>query len=169
MAAGPSSQFHWRGSNCESNPSTSSEYASSTSAATSTPASSIIIPSPAASGPSPLPTLLEQGMETTEEDSTIKVEPEVDAEDKIEPDPPPTDSSSTRFASGSYKCNFQGCNTAPFQTQYLLNSHMNVHSNTRSHFCPVDGCPRGPGGQWFKRKNEMIRHAPLRQVGSSIG
>lgn len=57
-----------------------------------------------------------------------------------------------------YVCTFPSCTAAPFQTQYLLNSHQNVHSNQRPHFCPVEGCPRGPSGQGFKRKNEMIRY-----------
>lgn len=60
--------------------------------------------------------------------------------------------------SGSFKCTHPGCTAAPFQTQYLLNSHANVHSQDRPHFCPVDGCPRGIGGKGFKRKNEMMRH-----------
>ncbi|KAF8471863.1 hypothetical protein BDZ91DRAFT_653067 [Kalaharituber pfeilii] len=59
---------------------------------------------------------------------------------------------------GTFKCQFAGCTAAPFQTQYLLNSHANVHSQTRPHFCPVPGCPRGEKGRGFKRKNEMIRH-----------
>ncbi|EGO57542.1 hypothetical protein NEUTE1DRAFT_121942 [Neurospora tetrasperma FGSC 2508] len=59
---------------------------------------------------------------------------------------------------GTYVCKFQGCNAAPFQTQYLLNSHANVHSSARPHYCPVPGCSRGEGGRGFKRKNEMIRH-----------
>ncbi|KAJ5106171.1 hypothetical protein N7456_002846 [Penicillium angulare] len=59
---------------------------------------------------------------------------------------------------GSYKCTHPGCTAPPFQTQYLLNSHANVHSQDRPHFCPVDGCPRGLGGKGFKRKNEMMRH-----------
>ncbi|OJJ39762.1 hypothetical protein ASPWEDRAFT_391576 [Aspergillus wentii DTO 134E9] len=59
---------------------------------------------------------------------------------------------------GSYKCRHPGCNALPFQTQYLLNSHANVHSQDRPHFCPVEGCPRALGGKGFKRKNEMIRH-----------
>ncbi|KAL4929319.1 uncharacterized protein BDV17DRAFT_290963 [Aspergillus undulatus] len=59
---------------------------------------------------------------------------------------------------GTFKCSHPGCNAAPFQTQYLLNSHANVHSQDRPHFCPIEGCPRGPGGKGFKRKNEMIRH-----------
>jgi len=66
------------------------------------------------------------------------------------------------FANGSpplgYSCTYPGCTAPPFQTQYLLNSHTNVHSNQRPHFCLVKGCPRGPGGQGFKRKNEMIRY-----------
>jgi hypothetical protein len=57
-----------------------------------------------------------------------------------------------------YRCTFPGCNSAPFQTQYLLNAHANVHSSARPHYCPVAGCPRGEGGRGFKRKNEMIRH-----------
>ncbi|KAF2269357.1 hypothetical protein CC78DRAFT_453198 [Lojkania enalia] len=57
-----------------------------------------------------------------------------------------------------YRCEHPGCTAAPFQTQYLLNSHMNVHSQIRPHYCPVKGCPRGEGGKGFKRKNEMIRH-----------
>ncbi|KAF2643227.1 hypothetical protein P280DRAFT_246801 [Massarina eburnea CBS 473.64] len=59
---------------------------------------------------------------------------------------------------GGFKCDYLGCNAAPFQTQYLLNSHANVHSQTRPHFCPVPDCPRSEGGKGFKRKNEMIRH-----------
>jgi len=60
--------------------------------------------------------------------------------------------------SAVYVCTFQGCTAAPFQTQYLLNSHANVHSSARPHYCPVKGCPRSEGGKGFKRKNEMIRH-----------
>ncbi|KAJ5787951.1 hypothetical protein N7457_002941 [Penicillium paradoxum] len=59
---------------------------------------------------------------------------------------------------GSYKCAHPGCTAAPFQTQYLLNSHANVHSQERPHFCPVEGCSRAVGGKGFKRKNEMMRH-----------
>ncbi|KAK4106424.1 hypothetical protein N658DRAFT_414860 [Parathielavia hyrcaniae] len=59
---------------------------------------------------------------------------------------------------GSYVCNVPGCTALPFQTQYLLNSHANVHSSARPHYCPVPGCPRAEGGKGFKRKNEMIRH-----------
>ncbi|RCI13705.1 hypothetical protein L249_7896 [Ophiocordyceps polyrhachis-furcata BCC 54312] len=59
---------------------------------------------------------------------------------------------------GIYVCDFSGCTAPPFQTQYLLNSHANVHSSARPHYCPVKGCPRSEGGKGFKRKNEMIRH-----------
>ncbi|KAI5863195.1 hypothetical protein GGS23DRAFT_605239 [Durotheca rogersii] len=59
---------------------------------------------------------------------------------------------------GVFVCTVQGCNAPPFQTQYLLNSHLNVHSSARPHYCPVKGCPRSEGGKGFKRKNEMIRH-----------
>ncbi|KAB8349812.1 hypothetical protein FH972_023825 [Carpinus fangiana] len=57
-----------------------------------------------------------------------------------------------------YRCQYAGCTAPPFQTQYLLNSHANVHSQNRPHFCPVADCPRSEGGKGFKRKNEMIRH-----------
>jgi hypothetical protein len=67
------------------------------------------------------------------------------------------------FTSSNFKCTFTGCTAAPFQTQYLLNSHANVHSSNRPHFCPVADCPRGPGGKGFKRKNEMIRHGLVHQ------
>ncbi|KAK3896630.1 hypothetical protein C8A05DRAFT_20436 [Staphylotrichum tortipilum] len=59
---------------------------------------------------------------------------------------------------GSYPCKVPGCTAPPFQTQYLLNSHANVHSSSRPHYCPVPGCARGETGKGFKRKNEMIRH-----------
>lgn len=61
-------------------------------------------------------------------------------------------------STGVYVCPWTDCTAAPFQTQYLLNSHANVHSSARPHFCPVKGCPRSEGGKGFKRKNEMIRH-----------
>jgi hypothetical protein len=59
---------------------------------------------------------------------------------------------------GSFHCTFPRCSAPPFQTQYLLNSHANVHSSSRPHYCPVSGCARSEGGKGFKRKNEMIRH-----------
>ncbi|KAH7313253.1 hypothetical protein B0I35DRAFT_268318 [Stachybotrys elegans] len=59
---------------------------------------------------------------------------------------------------GQYVCTVAGCNAPPFQTQYLLNSHANVHSSERPHYCRVPGCHRGEAGKGFKRKNEMIRH-----------
>ncbi|KAI1369095.1 hypothetical protein F5Y08DRAFT_325512 [Xylaria arbuscula] len=79
---------------------------------------------------------------------------------------PPTDRIADRMSIdsmtnpqvGQFICTFQGCNAQPFQTQYLLNSHANVHSSARPHYCPVKGCPRSEGGKGFKRKNEMIRH-----------
>ncbi|KAH8155775.1 uncharacterized protein LAJ45_00787 [Morchella importuna] len=62
------------------------------------------------------------------------------------------------LSAGVFKCEYQGCKAQPFQTQYLLNSHANVHSSARPHYCPVKGCTRAEGGKGFKRKNEMIRH-----------
>lgn len=75
---------------------------------------------------------------------------------------------------GGFQCTYTGCTAQPFQTQvsdvlansgqvltfnqYLLNSHANVHSQNRPHYCAVKGCPRSEGGKGFKRKNEMIRH-----------
>ncbi|KAL4907521.1 hypothetical protein BDW74DRAFT_125556 [Aspergillus multicolor] len=70
----------------------------------------------------------------------------------------PSSQGSTAAPSGTFKCSHPGCTAPPFQTQYLLNSHANVHSQDRPHFCPIEGCSRGPGGKGFKRKNEMIRH-----------
>lgn len=66
-------------------------------------------------------------------------------------------------AVGGFKCNKEGCTAAPFSTQYLLNSHANVHSEDRPHFCPVPGCSHAEGGKGFKRKNEMIRHGLVHQ------
>lgn len=66
--------------------------------------------------------------------------------------------SSTPTQVGTYKCDVEGCTAAPFVTQYLLNSHKNVHSNERPHYCPIASCPRSKPGHGFKRKNEMIRH-----------
>ncbi|KAH7126999.1 hypothetical protein B0J11DRAFT_291364 [Dendryphion nanum] len=64
---------------------------------------------------------------------------------------------------GGFKCDHLGCTAPPFQTQYLLNSHANVHTQNRPHFCPVPDCPRGEAGKGFKRKNEMIRHGLVHQ------
>ncbi|KAI4208008.1 MAG: hypothetical protein LQ348_000378 [Seirophora lacunosa] len=70
---------------------------------------------------------------------------------------------SGNLVTGTFKCDFPGCTAAPFQTQYLLNSHANVHSQNRPHYCPVKTCPRSEGGKGFKRKNEMIRHGLVHQ------
>lgn len=59
---------------------------------------------------------------------------------------------------GVFRCEHPGCTAVSFQTQYLLNSHANVHSQNRPHYCPVKDCSRSEGGKGFKRKNEMIRH-----------
>jgi hypothetical protein len=40
---------------------------------------------------------------------------------------------------GGFQCSYPGCTAQPFQTQYLLNSHANVHSSNRPHYCPVKG------------------------------
>lgn len=72
-------------------------------------------------------------------------------------DPMSLDNISNPMGPG-YQCTEPGCHAPPFQTQYLLSSHANVHSSARPHYCPVPGCPRGEAGKGFKRKNEMIRH-----------
>ncbi|KAF3925389.1 hypothetical protein ABW21_db0202795 [Orbilia brochopaga] len=72
-------------------------------------------------------------------------------------------SQSSPSVPGGFKCTEEGCTAAPFSTQYLLNSHANVHSEDRPHFCPVPGCSRAEGGKGFKRKNEMIRHGLVHQ------
>ncbi|KAH7078804.1 hypothetical protein BKA63DRAFT_531599 [Paraphoma chrysanthemicola] len=79
--------------------------------------------------------------------------------------PPPNGSGIQQIGSigGTFRCEYAGCNAPPFQTQYLLNSHTNVHSQNRPHYCPVSGCPRSEGGKGFKRKNEMIRHGLVHQ------
>jgi len=59
---------------------------------------------------------------------------------------------------GGFQCTHPGCTAQPFQTQYLLNAHANVHSSNRPHYCSVKGCPRSEGGKGFKRKNQTIRH-----------
>ncbi|EEP81855.1 predicted protein [Uncinocarpus reesii 1704] len=65
---------------------------------------------------------------------------------------------STPQNTGGFKCDYPGCTAEPFQTQYLLNSHANVHSDNRPYYCPVKDCSRSKGRRGFKRKNEMIRH-----------
>ena len=69
-----------------------------------------------------------------------------------------TPTTTTSNPPSAFKCHHPGCTAAPFQTQYLLNSHTNVHSSDRPHYCPVKNCSRSQGGKGFKRKNEMIRH-----------
>jgi hypothetical protein len=146
---GPPSQFNWRPMARDSNNSTSSEYTAS-SATASTPASSMIAPSPANTQPTPAASISEHDVDPNRRGSNFDEDPNSQPEKG-------SDDRNDDLA-GSYKCTYSGCNAMAFQTQYLLNSHMNVHSNTRTHFCPVKGCPRGPGGQGFKRKNEMIRY-----------
>jgi hypothetical protein len=65
---------------------------------------------------------------------------------------------------GGFVCTYPGCNAQPFQTQYLLNCHANVHSSNRPYYCPVKGCLRCKGGKGFKRKNEMIRHGLVHEA-----
>ncbi|KAI9790453.1 MAG: hypothetical protein M1816_005117 [Peltula sp. TS41687] len=73
-------------------------------------------------------------------------------------DQPPQQQANGNSKGGIHRCPHPGCTAPPFQTQYLLNSHANVHSSVRPHYCPVKDCSRGVGGKGFKRKNEMNRH-----------
>lgn len=118
---------------------TPSEYTSNHSQ--STPSSAITIPSPANSYPTPISAHQRQDSEGT---------PHVNAGS-------PNSNDNRTSTTNSFKCIYPGCTSIPFQTQYLLNSHTNVHSSSRPHFCHVAECNRGPGGKGFKRKNEMIR------------
>ena len=139
----------WRTSTREST-STPSDYAIvSANGSSSTPASSIFYPSPATSYPTPT---------VTSPEHQVRIDGSIEQVLSPEPEGQEMDGEGEPFSSSSYKCNWDGCTAAPFQTQYLLNSHMNVHSEQRPHFCPVKNCARGPGGQGFKRKNEMIRY-----------
>ncbi|KAL4820493.1 hypothetical protein BDW67DRAFT_95799 [Aspergillus spinulosporus] len=63
------------------------------------------------------------------------------------------------FSIGPFICTYTGCTAPPFATQYLLD----VHLQDKPHFCPVEGCPHGPGGKGFKRKREMIRHGVVHE------
>ncbi|KAF2852197.1 hypothetical protein T440DRAFT_37141 [Plenodomus tracheiphilus IPT5] len=65
----------------------------------------------------------------------------------------------------SFECDYPLCNAQPFATQYLLNKHTMVHSQTKSHYCPVKYCPRGEGGKGFRRKNELRRHGLVHRPG----
>lgn len=166
-------QFTWRSATRDSSISGSSEYTPTSSGAVSTPASSIVVvQSPATSiSVQTLAPIRDRG-----ESVSVSDAPSLDSSSAgaaSQPQHQPTSeeeeqqqqqqsanglsASSQMTADGSYQCLYQGCTAPPFQTQYLLNSHMNVHSETRTHFCHVEGCPHGPGGKGFKRKNEMIR------------
>ncbi|KAL8672573.1 MAG: hypothetical protein Q9168_002978 [Polycauliona sp. 1 TL-2023] len=63
---------------------------------------------------------------------------------------------------GWFKCDFTGCCGQLFRTQELFDEHSESHSlvtQSRRHFCCIEGCPRSKGGKGFKRENEMIRHS----------
>ncbi|KAI9817991.1 MAG: hypothetical protein M1832_004512 [Thelocarpon impressellum] len=76
---------------------------------------------------------------------------------------PPQRQQTATSPTAVFKCDYPGCPASPFPTQYLLNSHANVHSQDRPHYCPMPGCPHAEGGKGFKRKNEMIRHGLVHQ------
>ena len=136
----PSHPSYWRRAPTEGSMSTPSTYEASTPA-------SVPGPSPAQSYPTPN---VQDHRGSVDGSSTPQL-----LNGPLPPNGP--------FTSSTFKCTYPGCTAAPFQTQYLLNSHANVHSSSRPHFCPVADCPRGPGGKGFKRKNEMIRHGLVHQ------
>ncbi|EXJ82367.1 hypothetical protein A1O3_06180 [Capronia epimyces CBS 606.96] len=170
----PPTHNSFRTATRDSSISTASEITLATVATTSTPVTSEWAESPATSTPSlAIVHDLRQRRAPVRQDTSREAKPRTKKTRKPDPEPeesnnesevaielPSSDAANSSRVSpaGTYQCTFQGCNAAPFQTQYLLNSHMNVHSDTRTHFCPVKGCRRGPGGEGFKRKNEMIRH-----------
>jgi hypothetical protein len=63
----------------------------------------------------------------------------------------------------SIKVSFLSAVSLNVRLTLTRSSHANVHSQSRPHYCPVTGCPRGEGGKGFKRKNEMIRHGLVHQ------
>ncbi|KIW13983.1 hypothetical protein PV08_06764 [Exophiala spinifera] len=159
----------WRSTTRDSSISGSSEPTPPSSGAASTPTSSIVmVQSPAAvmsvQNLAPIQNgkrssvsdthPIDSSARTASDAQPTSEEEEEDGERKLSNDLP---AMSQLTADGSYQCLYPGCTASPFHTQYLLNSHMNVHSETRTHFCHVAGCPHGPGGKGFKRKNEMIR------------
>ncbi|EXJ81922.1 hypothetical protein A1O1_07989 [Capronia coronata CBS 617.96] len=172
---GPPTHFSFRTATRDSSSSVNSEMTSATTITVSTPVTIDSRESAAissfhtagkvqeqgqAKGSSSGDTILEAAPGTKEAEHSGHGPKTPDAEYRLDLEPTLNDNAaqSSRVSVGTYKCTFQGCVAAPFQTHYLLNSHMNVHSDTRAHFCPVKGCRRGLGGQGFKRKNEMIRH-----------
>jgi hypothetical protein len=141
---GPPSHFTFRSLTNDSTLSTSSDYTSASSIAASTPASSVVAHSPAAAYPPTSSARIEVDQSLSIENGDGLLRDRVSVTDPVS-------------IEECFRCTVDGCTAAPFQTQYLLNSHMNVHSNDRPHFCTMKDCPRGPGGLGFKRKNEMIR------------
>lgn len=146
----------WRTLSQNSSNSTGSEQMSAPgSANASTPASSAPRHSPCNSAATPHYHESEHGSPGSEMTAPVG------SDDQLE------GSGQRSMSVSGYACPWPGCTAPPFQTQYLLNSHTNVHSNTRPHFCPVKDCPRGPGGQGFKRKNEMIRYVTYAHVSKN--
>lgn len=143
----PPVHFNFRSSTRDSSTTGASDYNSSVSVAGSTSASSLVGQSPAASYTSALSMLPERDVLQPQDDVAGLT---LSDSEKAAPD-------SGSFSTTSYVCTYVDCTALPFQTQYLLNSHMNVHSNDRPHFCPIEDCPRGRNGEGFKRKNEMMR------------
>ncbi|VTO88803.1 unnamed protein product [Fusarium graminearum] len=66
--------------------------------------------------------------------------------------------SDTGSTPGSYSCAVPGCNATPFQNQYLLNAHMEIHQSARPYVCSFQGCPRSEVGKGYETMMEMIRH-----------
>ncbi|KAF1842060.1 uncharacterized protein K460DRAFT_178202 [Cucurbitaria berberidis CBS 394.84] len=60
--------------------------------------------------------------------------------------------------SGDFRCDYPGCNAAPFQTQYILNSHANVHTSQGQDI------PEAKAREGSKRKSEMLRYEPIHRA-----
>ena len=120
----------------------------------STPASSVIHQSPAAVYSNPGATSPEQKAIDGSAKQVLSTESDLYEMKEI----------GGPFPNSIHKCSHPDCTAAPFQTRYLLNSHMNVHSDRRPYYCPIEGCDRGLEGRGFKRKNEMIRYVSFQPI-----
>lgn len=137
-----------RSSTRDASDSVCSEFATPPSVTTFTPTPGFT-QSTAASDPASLSTLPEQEVMKLMSQEMTSLPPDSDTDTMGSPE--------TSRIPGGFRCHYPGCSTISFKTRFLLESHMIVHSDQRSYFCLIEGCPRGIGGQGFKRKNEMIR------------
>ncbi|CAI7595015.1 unnamed protein product [Penicillium crustosum] len=90
--------------------------------------------------------------------STVSLSSQPSISNLSEPLEPMTVEASAGKENHGYKCTHPGCMASPFETQFLLTFHAEVHSQDRPHFCPSEGCACDQGGKGFKRTNEMMHH-----------